>query len=254
MSDPSQPPAWRGGAAQLSLPIRVERGAGIATILVLWFQVGLWGMAAVRYAVNRRRLRSGTPDPALSGSMEIVIFVAGLVVWTTAFLFALDKPFAVGDALVIDDFNGTVEHIGVKSTRLRERRSAFELTVTYDTSPDVLRAIPQSVRAIIESQPNTRFDRCHLMTCAPTGPAFEIVYFVTVPEYSVYADLQQAINIATLERFRMLGVQFATPVLAPTPTYPKAPEHSLAEVTPPIPVASGALPVALPPAAAAACS
>jgi small-conductance mechanosensitive channel len=105
--------------------------------------------------------------------------------------------------------------------RLRERRSAFELTVTYDTPPEVLRAIPEDVRDIVERQPSTRFDRCHLMTCAPTGLTFEIVYFVTVPEFKVYADIQQAINIAILERFRELGVQFATPVLAPMPTYAK---------------------------------
>jgi small-conductance mechanosensitive channel len=275
-------------SAQLSLPHGAERAMEIATIFIFWFQVGLWGMAAVRYAVDRRRRRNGIVDPALSGSMEIIIFVAGLVVWTTAFLIALDslgiaikpllaglgiggiavalavqavlgdllasmsialdKPFAVGDALVIDDFSGTVEHIGVKSTRLRsvsgeqivmsnadvlksrlrnygrlrERRSAFQLTVTYDTAPELLRTIPDAVRIIIEAQPNTRFDRCHLMTCGPTGPTFETVYFVTVPDFKIYADLQQAINIAILERFRALQVQFATPVLAPTPTYPQA--------------------------------
>jgi small-conductance mechanosensitive channel len=181
---------------------------------------------------------------------------------------ALDKPFAVGDALAIDGFNGTVEHIGVKSTRLRsvsgeqivmsnadvlksrlrnfgrlrERRSAFELTVIYDTPPEVLRAIPDNVRRIIEGQPNTRFDRCNLMTFAPTGLTFEIVYFVTVPDFKVYADLQQSISIAILERFRELGVQFATPVLAPMPTYakprpgeaPSAPLVSGATAVPPV--------------------
>jgi small-conductance mechanosensitive channel len=105
--------------------------------------------------------------------------------------------------------------------RLRERRSAFELTLTYDTPLEVLRAIPEAVRGIIEGQPSTRFDRCHLMSYAPTGLTFEIVYFVTVPDFKVYADLQQTINIAILERFRELGVQFATPVLSPMPTYTK---------------------------------
>lgn len=273
--------------AQLWLPPRIARAIEIAMIFIFWLQMGRWGMSAVRYAVERRQRRSGGPDAALSGSIEIILFVAGVVVWTTVFLvaldnvgiaikpllaglgiggiavalavqavlgdllasmsIALDKPFAVGDALVIDGFNGTVEHIGVKSTRLRsvsgeqivmsnadvlksrlrnygrlrERRSAFELTVTYDTAPEVLRAIPEAVRRIIESQPNTRFDRCHLMTCGEKGPTYEIVYFVTVPDFKVYADLQQTINIAILERFRALGVQFATPVLAPMPTYDK---------------------------------
>jgi len=294
-------------ATLLSFPPHLERGLDIATIFVFWFQMGRWVMAAVRYAVDRRRRRNGVPDPAVSGSIEIIFFVAGVVIWATVFLvaldnlgiairpllaglgiggiavalavqavlgdllasmsIALDKPFAVGDALVIDGFNGTVEHIGVKSTRmrsisgeqivmsnsdvlksrlrnygrLRERRSAFELTVTYDTPPSVLREIPEAVRRIVEGQPSTRFDRCHLMTCAPTGLTFEIVYFVTVPEFKVYADLQQTINIAILERFRELRVQFATPVLGPMPTYAG-----------PTTVSVGPAPVAIATAAAAA--
>ncbi len=188
--------------SQLSFPLRVERAVETATVFIFWFQVGLWAMAAVRYGVDRRRQRNGSPDPARAGSIEIIIFVAGLVIWTMAFLLALDnlgvaikpllaglgiggiavalavqavlgdllasmsialdKPFTVGDSLVIDGFNGTVEHIGVKSTRLRsvsgeqiimsnadvlrsrvrnygrlrERRGAIDLTVTYDTPPD----------------------------------------------------------------------------------------------------------------------
>src|SRR5579885_2232002 len=300
-------------SAQLSLAPRLTRWIEIATIFIFWYQVGRWGMAAVRYALDRRQRRSGASDAVLSSSIEIILFVAGLVVWTTVFLvaldnlgvairpllaglgiggiavalavqavlgdllasmsIALDKPFAVGDALVIDGFNGTVEHIGVKSTRLRsvsgeqivmsnadvlksrlrnfgrlrERRSAFELTVTYDTPPEVLRRIPEAVRRIIEAQPHTRFERCHLMTCGPTGPTFETVYFVTVPEFKVYADLQQAINIAILECFRELGVQFATPVLAPMPTHAKP-----AAPLPAGPVAIATVPVAAGQAVAAA--
>jgi len=156
---------------------------------------------------------------------------------------ALDKPFGIGDALAVDGFVGTVEHIGVKSTRLRsvsgeqivmsnadvlksrvrnfgrmsERRSAFELAVTYDTAPEVLRVIPAAVRTIIEAQPKTRFERCNLLTCGPTALQFEIVYFTLTADYQQYANTQQTVLIGILERFRELGVQFATPVLAPTP-------------------------------------
>ncbi|HTX23072.1 MAG TPA: mechanosensitive ion channel family protein [Steroidobacteraceae bacterium] len=272
----------------LTLPHRLERALDIATVFIFWYQVGRWVMAAVRFAVDRRRQRTAAPDPALAGSIEILLFVAGLVVWTLVFLLALDnlgvevkpllaglgiggiavalavqavlgdllasmsialdKPFTVGDALVIDGFNGTVEHIGVRSTRLRsisgeqiimansevlkcrlrnygrlrERRSAFELALVYDTPPEVLKAIPAAIRAIVEAQPHTRFDRCHLLTCGPTGPTYEIVYFVLIPDFQTYADAQHAINIAILERFRELKVQFATPLHAPRPTYPEA--------------------------------
>jgi small-conductance mechanosensitive channel len=271
--------------AELYLPHRLERAIEIATVFVLWFQVGRWAMAAVRFALDLRRQRTPVADAALAGSIEIILFVAGLLVWTLAALIALDqlgvevkpllaglgiggiavalalqavlgdlfasvsialdKPFTVGDALVIDGFTGTVEHIGVKSTRLRsisgeqiimsnsevlkcrlrnygrlrERRSAFELTIVHDTPTEVLRSIPGAVRDIIEAQPETRFDRCHLMTFAPAGLSFEVVYFVLVPDFRTYADVQHTINIAILERFRELKVQFATPLLAPRPSY-----------------------------------
>jgi len=148
---------------------------------------------------------------------------------------ALDKPFGIGDSLAVDDIQGTVEHIGVKSTRLRsisgeqiilanadvlksrvrnygrmrERRSAFRLNVTYDTPPEKLRAIPPAVRAVIEAQPNTRFDRCHFLAFGEWALQFEVVYYVTVSDYKTYADVQQTINLAILERFAALGVDIA---------------------------------------------
>ena len=237
---------------QPTLARRLEHGVQIAIVLIFWFQVGLWAMAAARFAIERRQ-RAARADPALAGSIEIIFFVVGLVVWTMALLLALDnlgiaiKPLlaglGIGDALAVDGFVGTVEHIGVKSTRLRsvsgeqivmsnadvlksrvrnfgrmsERRSAFELAVTYDTAPEVLRVIPAAVRTIIEAQPKTRFERCNLLTCGPTALQFEIVYFTLTADYQQYANTQQTVLIGILERFRELGVQFATPVLAPTP-------------------------------------
>jgi len=234
-------------------------------------------MATVRLAIDRRAHRAGGPDPALAGSLDIIIFIAGLVVWAMAFLLALDnlgiqikpllaglgiggiavalavqtvlgdllasmsialdKPFTIGDALQVDDINGTVEHIGVKSTRLRslsgeqiimsnadilksrvrnngrmrERRTSFWLNVTYGTPAGQLRAIPGVVREIIEQQPKTRFDRCHLLNFSDWALRFEVVFFMTVPDYNAYADVQQAINLAIVERFNAMGVEFAFP-------------------------------------------
>jgi small-conductance mechanosensitive channel len=210
-----------------------------------------------------------------SGSIDIIVFIAGLTIWTMAFLLALDnlgvqikplltglgiggvavalavqsvlgdvlasmsialdKPFGIGDSLAVDDIQGTVEHIGVKSTRLRsisgeqiilanadvlkarvrnygrmrERRSAFRLNVTYDTPPEKLRAIPAALRAVIEAQPQTRFDRCHFLAFGDWSLQFEVVYYVTVSDYKTYADLQQTINLGVLERFAALGVEIA---------------------------------------------
>ena len=71
------------------------------------------------------------------------------------------------------------------------------------------------MREIIEATPETRFERCHLLSCGGPALQFEVVYFVTSPDYRVYADAQQSINLRILERFRALGVSFmgATPTL-----------------------------------------
>jgi small-conductance mechanosensitive channel len=264
-------------STQLQFPHRLERLISGAIVLTFWFQRGLWAMAAARLAIDRRARRAGGPDPALAGSLDIIMFIAGLVVWAMVCLLALDnlgieikpllaglgiggiavalavqtvlgdllasmsialdKPFTIGDSLQVDDINGTVEHIGVKSTRvrsisgeqiiisnadilksrvrnngrMRERRTAFWLSVTYGTPVEQLRAIPAVVREIIEREPKARFDRCHLLNFSEWALRYEVVFFMTVPDYAAYADAQQAINLAIVERFQAMGVEFAFP-------------------------------------------
>ncbi len=149
----------------------------------------------------------------------------------------LDKPFVVGDLLVLDDMMGTVEEIGLKTTRLRslsgeqlvmsnsnlldsrirnygrmeERRVAFTVGVTYQTSADDLEAIPDMIRAIVEAYPNTRFDRSHFKTFGPSSLDIETVYYVTVPDYQAYMDTQQAINLDVFRRFAAEDIEFAYP-------------------------------------------
>jgi small-conductance mechanosensitive channel len=262
---------------QLSFPSHIERVVEIAIVLTFWFQVGLWGMAGVRFSIDKRATRGTGMDPALASSIDIIVFVAGLAIWAMAFLLALDnlgvqikpllaglgiggiavalavqtvlsdllasmsialdKPFTIGDALKVDDVEGTVEHIGVKSTRIRsvtgeqiimsnadilksrvrnnsrirERRAAFNLNVAYGTSAENMRAIPGIVKEIVTSQPRTRFDRCHYMSYTDAGLRFEVVYFITVADYAVYADTLQYVNLAILERFEKMGVELAFP-------------------------------------------
>ena len=98
--------------------------------------------------------------------------------------------------------------------RMRERRAVFQFGVAYDTSLEALAAIPPAVRQIIEAIPNMRFDRCHFLTYGDTALQFEVVYFVISADFNAYADAQQAINLAILERLRALKVNFAA--AAPT--------------------------------------
>lgn len=264
----------------LVFPPRLELVIEATIVCLFWLQAGLWAMAAVRFGIDQRRARSADLDSMLSGSMDVILFCAGLIVWAMAALLALDnlgvqikpllaglgiggiaialavqtvlsdvlasvsitldKPFGVGDSLTIGDYQGTVEHIGIKSTRLRsisgeqiiianadiikarvrnfgrmgDRRAVFQFGVNYDTPTQVLAMIPGEVRKIVEAQANTRFDRCHFLTYGDTALQFELVYFMTKSDFALYADTQQAINLALLDRLRELKVQLAAPTRA----------------------------------------
>jgi small-conductance mechanosensitive channel len=270
----------------LTFPPRLERVLTVTLVLLLWVQLALWASATVRFAIELRRARSGESDTLLKSSMEVVRFAAGVLIWGVAILLALenlgievrpllaglgiggialalavqtvladllaslsialDKPFGLGDALTVDDCQGTVEHIGVKSTRLRsingeqiiisngdlvkarvrnfgrliERRALFVLQVHYETPVATLAAVPRAVREIVEATPEVRFDRCHLLRCTDTALEFETVYYLTRPEYKVYADAQQSINLRILERFRAMEVSFVATAPQPVRLHP----------------------------------
>ncbi|HVY25727.1 MAG TPA: mechanosensitive ion channel family protein [Polyangiaceae bacterium] len=154
-----------------------------------------------------------------------------------SFSILLDKPFVPGDFVIVGDFMGTVEQIGVKTTRIRslsgeqivfanndllqsrlrnykrmsERRVSFRLGVTYQTRPDQLRAMPAILRAIVQSQGKTRFDRAHFAEYGDSALLFEVVYYVLDADYNLYMDIHQAINLAIYEQFAAAGVEFAYP-------------------------------------------
>lgn len=149
----------------------------------------------------------------------------------------LDRPFVIGDAVQVGEINGTIEHIGLKTTRIRaltgeqvvlsnsdmlqsrirnfrrqrERRVAFTVGVIYQTPPDVLERLPQEIEQIVTAIPHTRFERCHLRNLGAYSIDFETVYWVLVPEFVTYMDVQQRIHLALLRRFAALNVEFAYP-------------------------------------------
>ncbi len=149
----------------------------------------------------------------------------------------LDKPFKVGDMIVVGEFSGTVEHIGLKTTRLRsisgeqlimgnsdllqsriqnfkimkDRRVLQNLTVVYQTPADVLEKIPMWIEEIIKSDSKTRFERCHFLRFQDSSLEFELVYWVNAPEIQTYADISQKINFAIFRKFAKENVEFAYP-------------------------------------------
>lgn len=250
--------------------------SGVLVVGVL-LQAGFWGMGVINYASLRWRRQQLQHDPSLATAMGALGFVLKLALWSvlaitalanlgvdiTAFvaslgiggiaialalqnvlgdLFAslsivLDKPFVIGDFVIVDDLVGTVEHVGLKTTRIRsisgeqlvvsnadllssrirnykrmsERRIAFTFGVTYDTPPAALRGIPGLVARVVRDQEHTRFDRCHLKALAAHSLDFETVYYLTVPDYEAYMDVQQAVNLALIEAFADDGIEFAFP-------------------------------------------
>jgi len=149
----------------------------------------------------------------------------------------LDRPFVVGDALAVDDFSGTVEYIGVKSTRLRsisgeqiimpnsnlmnsrmrnhsrlhERRVVLTISVSHDTPAAKLEGIPRLIRSLIEEHRDTRFDRAHFAKIAAGSYDFEAVYFVTTADYNRHMDIQQTIILKLLQAFEREGISIADP-------------------------------------------
>lgn len=153
------------------------------------------------------------------------------------FTIFFDKPFEIGDFLVVDEFSGSVEHVGVKTTRLRslngeqiifantdltgsrvrnyknmrERRIKFSFGVTYDTPARKIKLIPEELRKIVEEIDGTRFDRAHFKSFGDSSLDFEVVYHVLSGEYINYMDIQQAINLKIMELLKKMKVEFAYP-------------------------------------------
>lgn len=148
---------------------------------------------------------------------------------------ATDKPFEVGDSISVAGFSGKVEHVGLKTTRVRAdsgeqivisnaqilkdtlrnfkrmstRRVQFALNVNPTTSPDVAAQVPAALKAIIEKQQQVRFERAHLKTLDQEFIGYEIVYYVLDPNYTLFMDIQQAIILDTMQLLDQLSISTA---------------------------------------------
>lgn len=155
----------------------------------------------------------------------------------SSFAISLDKPFEVGDVIVVDQLMGTVEHIGLKTTRVRsvsgellifcnsdltksrirnykqmnQRQVRFKIGVVYQTPREKLTRINEIVRSAVATQPEAELERVHFQSFGDFALIFEIAYLVRKPEYQVYMDVQQAINLYIFEAFGKEGIEMAYP-------------------------------------------
>ena len=153
------------------------------------------------------------------------------------FVIFFDKPFEIGDFIIIGDKMGTVEYVGIKTTRIRalsgeqlvisntdltnsrvqnykrmeSRRVVFTISVLYETSFEKLKNIPDIIKRIIEEKADLKFDRAHFSSFGSSSLDFEIVYFVSSADYNLYMDKQQLINLAIFEEFEKENIEFAYP-------------------------------------------
>lgn len=178
----------------------------------------------------------------------------------SAVSIVIDKPFVVGDFIIVGDKMGTVETIGLKTTRLRalsgeqlifsnsdlltsriqnfkrmiERRVVITVGVTYQTPAPKLRIIPKVVREAVEHHTLTRFDRCHFARYADFSLVYELVYFVKDPDPKKHMDIQQEVLLEIYERFAAEGIEFAYPTQTLYAYNMGTPKASAPADTPPV--------------------
>jgi small-conductance mechanosensitive channel len=168
----------------------------------------------------------------------------------SALAIIFDRPFRRGDTITFDQVTGTVERIGLKTTRVRSlsgeevvisndnllntkiqnwaqlhrRRAVMTLGLVYQTPPDLLATLPQEIRTIVEAQPHTHFDRAHVSAFSASSIDLEFVFFVESPDYALFMHTKQEVMFAILRRFDALGASFAYPTQT---TFTAAPDGTL---------------------------
>jgi len=213
---------------------REKQGRGILMI----FNIVIWVIGFVflidNFGYNITTIITGLGVGGIAIALAAQAILGDLFSYLVIFF---DKPFEIGDFIIVDDKMGSIEYIGIKSTRIRtlsgeqlicsnsaltnswvhnyrrmeKRRIVFSLGITYQTPAEKVKKIPLIILQIIEAQPKTQFDRAHFVKFGSSSLDFEVVYNVLVPDYNIYMDIQQGINLAIMDRFANEGIEFAYP-------------------------------------------
>ena len=265
------------GSRALELTVNARSAVRLVLVFATVLQIGFWGRAIILGLIERHVEEQKAEDPGAATTMAALGLILQMLLWTVLLLMGLqnigievapllaglgvggiavalavqnilgdlfaslsivlDKPFVIGDFIVVGDLAGNVEHIGLKTTRVRslggeqlifsnsdllstrvrnfkrmwERRIVFRLGVIYQTPREQVERIPGMLRGAVEDQEMARFDRAHFVAFGPSSLDFEVVFFVKSPEYNVYMDTQQAINLGIIDRFRGEAIEFAYP-------------------------------------------
>jgi small-conductance mechanosensitive channel len=212
--------------------VTTMRALGIGVKVLLWTIIFI--SALDKFGVNVTTLVTGLGIGGVAIALAVQNVLGDLF---AALSIVLDKPFDVGDAIAVDQVQGTVEKIGLKTTRIRsisgeqiivsngellksrirnykrqlDRRVVFLTDVTYRTKPEVMARIPGMIREVVAAQHPVRFDRSHFTQYTDSSLRIETVYYVLDADYTRYLDIQQTINLELLRRFNAERIEFAFP-------------------------------------------
>lgn len=216
-----------------------KRDSNTLSVVGLVVKGVIWAVVAVLVLDNIPGVKVDT----LIASLGITGIAVGLAVQNilsdlfASLSIALDKPFVIGDSIVVDDLTGTIEKIGLKSTRVRSlsgeqiifsnsdllksrirnyqrmqrRRVAFTLNVDYNTPPDKLERIPEMIQECVEGVEAVTFARSHLAALGEFAILFETVYWVESDDYTLFMDVKQRVLSGVLARFQAEGIRLSFP-------------------------------------------
>jgi small-conductance mechanosensitive channel len=207
---------------------------GIATIL----KVLVWGIG-ITFLLDNLGFKISAVIAGLGIGGIAVALAAQTILGDlfSYFVIFFDRPFETGDFIIVGEYMGSIEHIGIKTTRVRslggeqlvfsntdltnsrirnykrmeKRRIVFKLGVIYQTTLEQLKVIPGIIKKAIENASGTVFDRAHFASYGDFSLNFEVVYYVLSSDYNIYMDVQQKINFAIKEEFEKQGIEFAYP-------------------------------------------
>lgn len=238
---------WGGAAVSFWVKLHMERrtsthdrasiamitAMGVGAKVFMWILITITALKSV-FAIEITPLITGLGVSGIAVALAVQNILGDLL---AALAIVFDKPFDVGDSIGVDQISGTVEHIGLKTTRIRsltgeqiiigngdllksrlrnyrrmyQRRVLFNLDVTFDTPGPILAKLPTMIESIVSAQSPVKFDRSHISSFGEAAIRIETVYYVLDPDYKVYMDIQQKINLEILQRFGGENVRFAFP-------------------------------------------
>jgi len=210
----------------------LSAGLKIVINIAIWFLGGALILQHFGYDVSTLIAGMGIGGIAIAFALQSI-----LVDIFSSFSIYFDKPFEIGDSIMVGQDQGTVKKIGIKSTRITtlqgeelvipnselttarihnfkqmdERRVVIKLGVPYQTPIDKLEMVKQIIAEAIAAQPIARLEYVHLTSLAADQIVFEAVFFIESKDFLTFADVNESVNFALLQRFSAEGINFATP-------------------------------------------